>query len=246
MVWFKVDDSLHSHPKAMAASLAAIGLWSVSGSWSSDHLTDGFVPDYMIPSLARGQIELAEELCAVGLWRRRKGGYQFHQWLQDADGTVRNPSRDDVTTKRAKRAEAGRKGGLASGKTRSKPRSNREANASADRSGIVEPPSRPVPSRRDVDGTVGGHLQVADAREDDDILDRLVVGIFADLTGRKLKPEAAARIRRQILGDRRIDNPAAYLAKAIADNPAKFAPPPRHPSERSVAEAIADATRGDP
>ncbi len=215
MTWFKVDDSLHSHPKTMAVSLAAVGLWAVAGSWSSDHLTDGFIPDHMVTLLSRGQAELPKELCAAGLWKRTRGGFRFHQWHEDGDGSARNPSKEEVVAVRNKRAEAGRMGGLASGRSRSKrpdrdpsatknsghnsitgeistgtsyregqaeadrkddlasgkagskPASKREANASAGASRIVQPPSRPVPSRRDEDGTGSHPLQVADARADD-------------------------------------------------------------------------------
>lgn len=107
MTWFKVDDSFHSHPKALATPLAAIGLWSLAGAWSSNHLTDGFVPDYAIPSLARGQTQLADELVAAGLWRRAKGGYLFHQWDADSDGTPRNPTRSEVTAARSKQSSGG-------------------------------------------------------------------------------------------------------------------------------------------
>jgi hypothetical protein len=107
MVWFKVDDTFHSHPKQMAASLAAVGLWSVAGSWSSNHLTDGFVPDHVIPSLSRGAPELAKELCAAGLWRRVRGGYQFHQWNADGDGQARNPTRSEAMNGRNKMASGG-------------------------------------------------------------------------------------------------------------------------------------------
>jgi hypothetical protein len=126
MVWFKVDDKLHSHPKTSNASLAAMGLWTVAGSWCGDHTTDGRVPAAMIPSLSRGAVELADELVAAGLWVRVKDGYRFHQWLADRDGTKRNPSKKEVEQARAQKAAAGRKGGLASGITRSK----REAGAS--------------------------------------------------------------------------------------------------------------------
>jgi len=80
MTWFRVDDALHSHPKAMAAGLAPMGLWTIAGSWSNANLTDGFVPDYMLPRFAEGASEHAEKLVAVGLWRRAKGGYRFHDW----------------------------------------------------------------------------------------------------------------------------------------------------------------------
>jgi hypothetical protein len=100
-MWFKVDDSFHSHPKATAVSLEALGLWTVSGSWSGDHLTDGFVPDHMVSMLSRGQAQLAEELINAGLWRRAKGGYRFHQWNE------RNPTRSVAIAAAEKKASGG-------------------------------------------------------------------------------------------------------------------------------------------
>lgn len=145
MVWFKVDDSFHSHPKAAAASLAALGLWTVAGSWASDHLTDGDVPSHVVRSLCRGADELADELVTCGLWRRTRSGYRFHQWESNGDGGRRNPTKKEVVDNRLKKAEAGRKGGLASGKARSKP----EARASPRASPLVEPPTRPFPSSKE-------------------------------------------------------------------------------------------------
>lgn len=100
-MWFKVDDSFHSHPKAMAVSLAALGLWTVAGSWSGDHLTDGFVPDHMVAALARGQAQLVDELINAGLWKRTKGGYRFHQWDE------RNPTKSVAIASAEKKASGG-------------------------------------------------------------------------------------------------------------------------------------------
>jgi hypothetical protein len=151
MTWFRVDDTFHSHPKSTACSLAALGLWAAAGSWSGSHLTDGFVPEHQVPLLARGQSELAAELVRAGLWKRARGGYRFHDWLD------RNPSAEEVKSVRQKRAEAGRAGGLASGKTRSK----RQANASANASRGLEPPSRPDPPPSKGRGSGGrGDLRV--------------------------------------------------------------------------------------
>ena len=41
MTWFKVDDGIHSHPKFLDVSLAAVGLWTMCGAWCSGYLTDG-------------------------------------------------------------------------------------------------------------------------------------------------------------------------------------------------------------
>ncbi len=99
MTWFKVDDSFHSHPKALAAGPAALGLWVIAGSWSCANLTDGFVPDYVLPRLTDGARELAETLVAVGLWRRAKGGYRYHDWA------VYQLSREGVLEERRKWTE---------------------------------------------------------------------------------------------------------------------------------------------
>ena len=117
MTWFKVDDKLHSHNKTrkvLAEAPSALALWVVAGSWSSDNLSDGFVPDHQLPWLIpNGAEEMARVLVAARFWRRVKGGYQFHEWAVDADGTKRNPTREDVESERRKKADAGRKGGLA-------------------------------------------------------------------------------------------------------------------------------------
>jgi hypothetical protein len=99
MTWFKVDDSFHSHPKALAAGPAAVGLWTIAGTWSCANLTDGFVPDYVLPRLAEGAQELARTLVAAGLWRRAKGGHRFHDW------DVYQRSREEVLEERKKWAE---------------------------------------------------------------------------------------------------------------------------------------------
>lgn len=99
MPWFLVDDGFHSHPWALATSPAALGLWAVAGSWSSSssNLTDGFVPDHVLPRLSPDSATLAAELAAAGLWRRVKGGYRFVQ----GDGLCKIPGRAAVLEGRA-------------------------------------------------------------------------------------------------------------------------------------------------
>lgn len=135
MPWFKVDDSFHAHPKVLATDADALGLWVVAGAWSSSHLTDGFVPDHALPRLLPDSATLARKLVAARLWRKVRGGYEFHDWADF------NPNSKEVRAVREKRAAAGRIGGLNSGKARSKPASKTEALASP----IVEPPTRPDP-----------------------------------------------------------------------------------------------------
>jgi hypothetical protein len=86
MTWFKVDDSFHSHLKVLAAEPAALGLWVVAGSWCGANLTDGFIPDHVLPRLIPSSTPLALQLVDCGLWRRTKGGYQVLRHVPAAPG----------------------------------------------------------------------------------------------------------------------------------------------------------------
>lgn len=83
MPHFRVDDKLHSHPKARQAGLEAMGLWTMSGSYCMDYLTDGFVPDWFVKSWPKGPA-LARKLVTAGLWHdaEHEGatGWRFHQF----------------------------------------------------------------------------------------------------------------------------------------------------------------------
>ena len=106
MVWFKVDDKLHDHRKARKAGKAAMGMWVLAGSWSSDNLTDGFIPEDV--ALRWGTRADAERLVAAELWqassRDGEPGWQFHDWARF------QPSAAVTAAVRAKEAEAGMRG----------------------------------------------------------------------------------------------------------------------------------------
>jgi hypothetical protein len=124
MTWFKVDDNLAFHHKTVAAGVSAMGLWVRAGSWCAQTLTDGFVPEHMVPALADGDAGLAGRLVEAGLWRRVKGGFAFHEWSD------RQPTRQSIEDRRTVRAAAGRNGGVRSGQVRRSKGSKREASAS--------------------------------------------------------------------------------------------------------------------
>lgn len=96
--WFKVDDKLHSHPKARRAGLAALGLWSVAGSWSSEHTQEGFVPEWFVSTWPNGR-KRAAELVDARLWfpdtRDEETGWRFHDWEHF------QPSKNEVERDRA-------------------------------------------------------------------------------------------------------------------------------------------------
>lgn len=98
-MWFKVDDGLAFHRKAVEAGNAAIGLWVRAGAHCGQHLTDGFIPTKTVLKL--GTRAQAARLVAVGLWVEVDGGYQFHGWGEW------QPTRDEVVSGR--KHEASRK-----------------------------------------------------------------------------------------------------------------------------------------
>lgn len=81
MAWFNADDKMHSHPKVRAAGLESIGLWLVSGTYCTDYLTDGAVPEWFVTSWPKGKA-LAGKLVAAGLWEVHPEGWQFLSWSE--------------------------------------------------------------------------------------------------------------------------------------------------------------------
>lgn len=134
MTWFKVSDEFAFHPKVVSAG-TAIATWIRAASWSAQQLTDGFIPNQMLPAL--GPKKDATRLVNAGLWHPVEGGYQFHDWDDY------QPSRAQVQDKRAKRQDAGRKGGVRSGQSRREAQA--EANASPDAVPLLRPGANPRP-----------------------------------------------------------------------------------------------------
>lgn len=99
MPWFKVDDKLHDHRKARAAGCAAMGLWTLAGSWAADNVTDGFVPESVCTRWDASFRKLAGRLVTAGLWEvgelDGEPGWWFHDWKDE------QPSRAEVLAKRA-------------------------------------------------------------------------------------------------------------------------------------------------
>ena len=105
-MWLKVDDTLHSHPKARRAGLTAVGLWAMSGSYCMSYKTDGFIPEWFVHGWPDG-LTLARRLVDVGLWsdavQDGEKGWSFHDW-----GDYQ-PSSDEIEKERALSRERQRK-----------------------------------------------------------------------------------------------------------------------------------------
>ena len=113
MSWFKVDDGFYRNPKTAMLSDGATALWLRAATWSCDMLTDGVVPQKMLPLFQSTEVA-AKELCDAGLWETTRDGWLFHDWFDY------QPSAQEVEELRKKRSEAGRKGGKLSARSRIK------------------------------------------------------------------------------------------------------------------------------
>lgn len=136
MSWFKIDDGWWSHPKTLALTNDAVSLWTRSGSWSCQHLTDGFIPDAAMKVLG-GTTKVANELVKVGYWDRVDGGWLFHDWADYQE-------RSEVVKKRRDDARE-RMRTVRTNKTRTKTEPNEKfADGSQE---VRSTPTRPDPTR---------------------------------------------------------------------------------------------------
>lgn len=174
MPWFKVDDGLHAHIKAVRAGVSAMGLWVLAGSWSADQLTDGWVPDYIVARLDPDYREHAATLVRAGLWDEDEHdgdkGWRFHEWSDH------QPSREQVLADRRAAAERQRRA-----RERAKARRDGEREpigSNPDRHGVTHaevtpvvtvPPTRPDPTRPELPTEVQnpGAAKPRGVRDDD-------------------------------------------------------------------------------
>lgn len=99
MPWFKVDDGFHGHPKVMDLSLAAVGLWTLAGTWCASYLTDGEIPLKAVLRIG-GTKKQAKELVSSGLWSEKSADlYQFCDWNDY------QPTKETVEAERAQARE---------------------------------------------------------------------------------------------------------------------------------------------
>ena len=140
MSWARFDDNMATHPKCAPLSDVAFRLMVHANLWARAQRTGGFVPQDMLATLLPGRTLkalalAAEELVAVGktmhrvgLWEPGDGGWHIHDF-DNYGGPGGSDTRSHGESTRAaagdpalswKRAEAGRRGGQASGLARSR------------------------------------------------------------------------------------------------------------------------------
>lgn len=96
MAWVKLDDQFSEHPKIMQAGPLAAWLYVCGLTYVARQLTDGFIPESKVRSLAdiSNWRQLADRLVKIGLWEKVDDGFQVHDYLDY------NPSRQQVLANR--------------------------------------------------------------------------------------------------------------------------------------------------
>jgi hypothetical protein len=141
--WVRIDDRAPEHRKQLAAGAVASWLWVCGLAYANRQpARDGFVPAAVLPMLypIPGVTKQAARLVDAGLWERVEGGFQIHDYLDF------QPSRAEVEQASARKAEAGRRGGLKSGEARrSKSEAAAQGNAKHGASPVASPRPNPDP-----------------------------------------------------------------------------------------------------
>jgi hypothetical protein len=153
MTWVKLDDGFFRNPKTIAAGPQATLLYLAGLCYCQAGLTDGVIAsDAMGLLAAEARVPdwepIADRLVAIGLWERRSGGYQVHDYLEY------NPPAEQV--KRDREAAAERMRRLRSGEppANNSPRSP-EVRPNISRSSPSPAHSRPSPTPPPVQAPAG-------------------------------------------------------------------------------------------
>lgn len=164
MSWARLEDDFHSHPKVEAAGNSAVGLFVRAICYCAHYHTGGFVP----ASKARefGSRADIQNLIDADLWAPVRKGDVFEVTLRRdtggrplPDATVVmprdgyfideflhfHPTKEEARERRARRAEAGSRGGTAR-------QANAEANAQASATAPAQAnlKHKPDPTRKDL------------------------------------------------------------------------------------------------
>ena len=234
MGWAKFDDRWPTHPKLLAAGLEAKGLDACGICYAAGQETDGFIPDSALSILAAGHRsphKVAKVLVDVGRWDRdeERKGYVIHDYLDY------NPSRETREAERQGKRDAGRKGGLKSRPSGSKPKAGASTLLKANPKQPGEPntnhageaPSRPVPSPPQVPLETTTGLALVGNPEKDDLritttenepLASHLAGLFPDR--QRMRDECADVVHRCLLvADRSVVDEAIGAMYAVEDRP---------------------------
>jgi hypothetical protein len=210
MAWVRIDDAFRHHPKVVEAGPLGIALHVCGLSYAAQYLTDGFLPQRVVPTLCdfRGVLfvgmderdeitpeSVADALVRVGLWEKEDYGYRIHDYLEY------NPSRAQVMAERAAKVASGRAGGIATAVARAtaEPQqsgSGRSSKTPAELQPVPVPVPVPVPDFTTRSPVPGPRATIGNL----DLKERAVIAAHSVLAD-KLATDAEKELARQVLED---------------------------------------------
>lgn len=167
MPWFNVDDGFSNSKPVLKIPrryrCAAIGLWTLAGSWSAKELTDGYIPEHCIEEFS-ATTALADMLVRADLWKRVEGGWQFEGWSkwQKTKERVLAYREREAEKKRGQRSGGKPAGsaGVSPGDSRGTEHSVPEGHVGESRSCPAPPLPTPSPSPKPEENLGGDLTQV--------------------------------------------------------------------------------------
>ncbi len=110
MAWTRIDDKFLMNPKIQSAGAYGLALYLSGLIYCNTNLTDGYIPDVMLPALCGLAFQtpsknIAKSLVDLNLWEHVPGGYLIHDFL------TFNKSKVEIETLNKQRADNGAKGG---------------------------------------------------------------------------------------------------------------------------------------
>jgi hypothetical protein len=241
MPWVRFDDQFTIHRKVNGLTDAAFRLHVDAIFWCARNLTDGRIghDELVQVSRVRSIKKHVTALVSRGLWVEFADGWLIHDYLDFQFSKERVLADRESNARRQKRFRGRHKD--------DEPTTRNAVTDAVSNGSRNSAPSRPDPKGRD-GGSVVDKPSLRIARVDDDPnqkIDTRIVDLLREHAGANVSLEWAAKVRHQLLDGRDINNPSAYVAKAIRTEPSNYVPAAgRDPSSRSVDEAIR-AARGD-
>jgi len=110
MAWTRIDDKFLMNPKIQAAGVYGMALYLSGLIYCNTNLTDGYIPEVMLPALCGLAYQMpskkvADILVDLNLWESVPGGYLVHDFL------TFNKSKKEIELLNKTRANNGAKGG---------------------------------------------------------------------------------------------------------------------------------------
>jgi hypothetical protein len=147
MPWVRLDDNFPNNRKISMLSANAFRLYVSALCWSSANLTEGFIAEDELRSIAhvRSAKVASNQLVTRGLWERVEGGWRIHDYLEF------NPTRAQVKTERSsnaarQKAYRDRKKAAAKNTDSAEDSDSNAVTVTSRNASRNSTPSRPVPS----------------------------------------------------------------------------------------------------